>query len=86
MRTQDTKGCSVQRESSSQGITCFNCGKRSLREIVGRRKRMGPPRGIVAVAIRVEAGGGRHLIKRQGTPPLGKIPAGDKFGAFIVNT
>jgi hypothetical protein len=46
---------------------------------------MGPPRGIVAFAIRPEAGGGRRLVRRQGTPPLGGTPAGDKFGAFIVN-
>jgi hypothetical protein len=85
MRTQDTKRVfSTKRDSSSQGITCLIAGKEVItREIVGHRRRMGPPRGIVAVAIRQEAGGEGHLVKRQGTPPLGGTPAGDKFGAFI---
>jgi len=47
---------------------------------------MGLPRGIVAVVIRQEAGGEHHLVKRQGMPPLGGTLAGDKFGAFIVNS
>jgi len=74
MRTQDTKRMfSTKMDSWSQGIICLTAEKGDImRGIVRNRARMGPLRGIVALAIRQEAGGGRRLTKRRGISPLGE--------------
>jgi hypothetical protein len=57
-----------------------------MQGIVGHQRKTGPLRGTIALAIPQEAGGGRRLVRDQGTPPMGEILVEDKFGAFIVSS